>query len=78
MDRTSHPLDRLICFLFVVMFLWIYELTPEGLKREGNVAPSESITHHTARRLDYMIIALLLVAIALYSIHEFRPSPISV
>ena len=55
-----------IGFPFVVMFSWIYELTPEGLKREGEVAPSESITHHTARRLDYVIIGLLLLAIALY------------
>ena len=63
-----------IGFPFVVMFSWIYELTPEGLKRESEVDRSASITHHTARRLDYVIIGLLVVAIGLYAFHEFRPA----
>jgi TolB-like protein len=62
-----------IGFPFVVMFSWIYELTPEGLKRESEVARSGSITHHTARRLDYLIIGLLVAAIGLFAFHEFRP-----
>jgi TolB-like protein/tetratricopeptide (TPR) repeat protein len=62
-----------IAFPFVVMFSWIYELTPEGLKRESEVDRSASITHDTARRLDYVVIALLVVAIGLYAFHEFRP-----
>jgi len=64
----------MIGFPFVVLFSWIYELTPEGLKRESEVDRSGSITHHTARRLDYVIIALLVVAIGLFAFHEFRPA----
>jgi len=60
-------------FPFVVMFSWIYELTPEGLKRESEVDRSGSITHHTARRLDYVVIALLVAAIGLFAFREFRP-----
>jgi TolB-like protein/cytochrome c-type biogenesis protein CcmH/NrfG len=63
-----------IGFPFVVMFSWIYELTPEGLKRETDVEPSASVTLHTARQLDYVIIGLLVVAIGLYAFHEFRPA----
>ena len=63
-----------IAFPFVVMFSWIYELTPEGLKRESEVDRSASITHDTARRLDYLIIGLLVVAIGLFAFHEFRPA----
>jgi TolB-like protein/cytochrome c-type biogenesis protein CcmH/NrfG len=63
-----------IAFPFVVMFAWIYELTPEGIKRESEVDPSASVTHHTARRLDYAIIALLVLAIGLFAFHEFRPA----
>jgi TolB-like protein/tetratricopeptide (TPR) repeat protein len=62
-----------IGFPFVVMFSWIYELTPEGLKRESEVDPAGSITHHTARRLDYVVIALLVAAIGLFAFREFRP-----
>jgi TolB-like protein/Flp pilus assembly protein TadD len=62
-----------IGFPFVVMFSWIYELTPEGLKRESEVDRAGSITHHTARRLDYVVIALLVVAIGLFAFREFRP-----
>ncbi len=63
-----------IGFPFVVMFSWIYELTPEGLKRESEVEPSASVTQHTARRLDYVIIGLLAVAIGLYGYQAFRPA----
>ena len=63
-----------IGFPFVVMFSWIYELTPEGLKRESEVDRSGSITHHTARRLDYVVIALLVAAIGLFAFREFRPA----
>ena len=63
-----------IGFPFVVVFSWIFELTPEGLKRESEVDRSASITHVTGQRLDYIIIGLLVVAIGLFAFHEFRPS----
>ncbi len=59
-------------FPFVVMFAWIYELTPEGLKRESEVARDASITQHTARRLDTIVIVLLLVAMGLFGWAQFR------
>src|SRR5499427_4897852 len=47
-----------IGFPFLIVFSWVYELTPEGLKRESEVDRSDSITHVTARRLDYITIGL--------------------
>jgi TolB-like protein/lipoprotein NlpI len=55
------------------MFSWIYELTPEGLKRESEVGRSASITHVTSRRLDYIIIGLLVLAIGLFAFDRFSP-----
>ncbi len=50
-------------FIFTLVFSWAYELTPEGLKRESEVAREDSIKHATARRLDYVtIIAAICVA----------------
>ena len=60
-------------FPFVLLFAWIYELTPEGLKRESEVDRSASITSETAQRLDRIVIALLVAAIGLFAFHEFRP-----
>jgi TolB-like protein/Flp pilus assembly protein TadD len=55
-----------IGFPFVILFSWVYELTPEGLKRESEVDRAASITHITSRRLDYIIIGLMVLAIGLF------------
>lgn len=52
-------------FPFWIAFAWYYELTPHGLKRESEVAPGESITHLTGRKLDFWIIGVLSVAVVL-------------
>lgn len=43
-----------ICFPLALVFSWIYEITPEGLKRESEVDPKASITRQTARRLNVL------------------------
>jgi adenylate cyclase len=63
-----------IGFPFIVMFSWVYELTPEGLKRESEVDRSQSITQVTSKRLDYIIIAMLAVAIGLFVLQYLHPS----
>jgi TolB-like protein/Tfp pilus assembly protein PilF len=50
---------------FVLVFSWVYELTPEGLKREHEVHPDASITAQTAGKLNFLIVGLLVVAIGL-------------
>jgi TolB-like protein/Tfp pilus assembly protein PilF len=56
-----------IGFPFALVFSWAYELTPDGLKRESEVDRSQSITHVTSRRLDYIIIALLVLAMLMFA-----------
>jgi len=62
-----------IGFPFVIAFSWIYEITPEGLKREREVDRSASITHVTGRRMDYLIVALLVMAIGFTAFDRFGP-----
>jgi TolB-like protein len=50
---------------FVILFSWAFELTPEGIKKDAEVAQSDSITSVTAQKLNYVIIGLLVVAIGL-------------
>ena len=58
-------------FIPVVLFSWIYELTPEGVKRESEVDRSHSITPQTGQRLNIVIIVLLVVALALFTWDRF-------
>src|SRR6185369_1434427 len=50
-------------FPIALVLSWIYEVTPQGIVRTEEVAPQESITHRTGRRLDFVIIAVLGLAV---------------
>jgi len=58
-------------FPFWIAFAWFFEFTPEGLKRERDIAPGESITRHTGRKLDVAIIIVLAVAVVLLLTDRF-------
>ena len=58
-------------FPFWIAFAWFFEFTPEGIKRESEVEPHESITHHTGRKLDFAIISVLAVAVVLLVTDRF-------
>jgi adenylate cyclase len=60
-----------IGFPFWIAFAWFYEFTPEGLKRESEIDPAESITRHTGRKLDFAIIGVLAVAVVLLLTDRF-------
>ena len=60
-----------IAFPFWIAFAWFYEFTPTGLKRESEIDPADSIAHHTGRKLDKWIIAVLAVAVVLLLTNTF-------
>src|SRR5262249_20122898 len=60
-----------IGFPFWIAFAWFYEFTPEGLKRESEIDPAESVTHRTGRKLDFAIIGVLVVAVVLLLTDRF-------
>ena len=55
----------------ILLFAWAFEMTPEGLKREKHVDRSESIVKQTSRKLDFTIIAVLLMALGYFAIDKF-------
>ena len=59
----------------VLVFSWVYELTPEGLKRERDVERDESITHETGQRMNRAIFVLLLLAIGCFVLDRFVLTP---
>jgi TolB-like protein len=58
-------------FPAVVIFAWVYEITPEGLKPTVEVPHSQSIRKLTGRRLDRAIIAVLAVALTYFVVDKF-------
>ncbi|MEY2577946.1 MAG: eukaryotic-like serine/threonine-protein kinase [Verrucomicrobiota bacterium] len=60
-------------FPVAVMLAWAYELTPEGIKRTEAVVSAKSIKRETGRKLDFLIIGVLLCAIAFLVYQRFYP-----
>ena len=69
----------LICFPLVVVFSWVFEITPEGIKREQDIAAQSSITAHTGRKINrattVLLILTILVVIADRLMPESAPEP---
>ena len=64
-----------VAFVPALAVAWIFELTPQGLKRDADVPPSESIAPKTARMLDRAIIVLLAIALGYFAFDKFVLSP---
>jgi len=64
-----------IGFLPALIFSWVFEVTPEGLKRDADVPPGQSIAPQTARRMDRMIIAVLVLALAYFALDKWALAP---
>ena len=64
----------LLGFPLAMVVAWIFEWTPEGLKRTDEVPPSESIRRGTGRKLDFLIIAALLIVIGVLVWQRFAPA----
>jgi TolB-like protein/Flp pilus assembly protein TadD len=61
-------------FIPAVIFAWVFEMTPEGIKKEKEVDRTQSITQHTAKKLDIVTIILVVAAIALLALDRFLPA----
>ncbi len=53
----------LLGFFPALIFAWVYEMTPEGLKREVDVDRTQSQTPETGKKINVVIVVLLVIAI---------------
>ena len=70
----------LLAFPVALVLAWAYELTPEGLQRSDAIDPSKSIARSTGRKLDFVIIGVLLAVIAVMAFQHYRttkPPPVA-
>jgi len=70
---------RLVVILLILGFpvalilSWAFEFTPEGIKRESEIGPGESITHHTGRKIVALTIVVAIIAAGMFVFQFVRP-----
>lgn len=65
----------LLGFVPALVFSWVYELTPEGIRRESEVPRAPELQQRMLRKLDLAIIALLLASLGLLAWNRLHPVP---
>jgi TolB-like protein/Flp pilus assembly protein TadD len=69
---------RLVFLLLVIGFpialllAWAFELTPEGLRRETASSPDDATTGRSRRKIDYLLIGIVIVVLAGYGWNHAR------
>ena len=64
-------------FPIALVLAWAFELTPEGIKRTEEVSPHKTMTPRTARKIDFVIIGVFALVIALLLYDRYRPGKTS-
>lgn len=64
-----------IGILPVLAFSWIYELTPQGIKKESEIERSASTTPRMGKQLDRLIMIFLALALAYFAFDKFLIEP---
>jgi TolB-like protein/tetratricopeptide (TPR) repeat protein len=72
---------RLVVIVLAIGFVpslvlsWAFEITPEGLKKDADVDHEQSISRSGARKLDRIILVLLVLAVAYFAFDKFVLDP---
>ncbi len=59
----------------VLVFAWVFEMTPEGIKREKKIDRSQSVTPQTGRKLGRVIMVFLALAVSVLLVERFVNLP---
>jgi hypothetical protein len=64
-------------FPIVLVLAWFFEMSSTGLRRTGDVAAGESITHPAGRKFDFIIIGILvaILSVSLYANFQQESGP---
>jgi adenylate cyclase len=83
MPRLGLP-DWTVTFIIVLLMLgfplalffsWVYQVTPDGIKRESEIDGAQSINKLAGRKLDRAIVAVLVIALAYFAFDKFVLGP---
>ncbi|MDX1556995.1 MAG: hypothetical protein R3212_13270, partial [Xanthomonadales bacterium] len=60
-------------FIPTVIFAWVYEMTPEGVKKASEIDAEQSITHQTGRKLDIATMIMVVSAVVFVVVERYLP-----
>jgi len=75
--EAPHWIFRVILMVLAIglplalLLAWAFELTPEGIKRDSEVPRSQYVTSRTGRKLDFVIIVVLVAAVGFLLVERF-------
>ncbi len=64
-----------IGFVPLLVFAWVFEFTPEGLKRDKEVVRSDAAVIATGKNFDRVIMAVLALALGYFAVDKFVLDP---
>lgn len=62
-------------FFPAMALVWVFELTAQGLKRDEDVDPAQSIAPQTARRMDRLLLVVAVLALGYFAVDKFVFAP---
>jgi len=60
-----------IGFVVVLIFAWVFEMTPEGLKLEKDIDRSQSANTQARKKLDWLILGMLVLTLGYFVVDKF-------
>ncbi|MGJ8664586.1 MAG: hypothetical protein ACSHWU_13095, partial [Marinicella sp.] len=63
----------LIGFPIAMFFAWVFELTPEGIKREKDIHREDSVTSETSKKLNYVTIVAAVAVLGMFVWQQMNP-----
>jgi adenylate cyclase len=54
---------------------WIYEITPEGIKRDADLSTADLQSPHTGRKLNWATLVVAVLAIGFLAVDRMSPAP---
>lgn len=73
--HSGVALLLILGFPVALLFAWAFEMTPDGLKKERDIDQSQFIAKVAGRKLDFVIIGLLVVALGYFGYDKFVLEP---
>jgi TolB-like protein len=62
-------------FVPALVVAWVFELTPDGFRRDDEVVPDRALAAHAAQRMNRWIVAVLLLAVGYFCVDKFVLAP---